>query len=325
MSEQSGLSDLDVAVLLALDDLGARPDRGHLKSARAVDALYANAGIPPLYGYDVMCNLAAPWLVHLRVLDPHGNYGSPDFAAAAARYTEVRLSQIGMLAVAAERGDGPPVPIGLVNGDVHVGGSRPPFDPVRIIDTLERLALDPDLSDDDLVRSVGPPAFPTHCDVGGDLDALVRGETTRLMLFARLTHDTGSGRHPTTPVIVVSSLPPQTSATEIAANIASRAQRPRRDATRSYPALEERVHLPVVDVRDETTGGRDGSRTRLVVVLEPDADPAAAKEQLRNLWGIRVDLNVGLQQPLVDLLRRWVSRVDRDEALDGLTQLRALL
>src|SRR4051794_6836361 len=310
---------------MALDDLGARPDRSHIKSARVVDVLYASGGIPPIYGYDAMCNLAAPWLVHLRVLDPHGNYGSPDFAAAAPRYTEVRLSQMGMLAVAAERGDGAPGPIGLVNRDVHVGGSRPPFDPVRIIDTLERLALDPDLSDDDLVRSVGPPAFPTHCEVDVDLDALARGGSTRLTLFARLTHETRPGSHQNRSVIVVSSLPPQTCASEVAANITSRVGRPRRDATPNYPALEERVHLPVVDVNDETAGVLDGSRTRLVVVLEPDADPAAAKEQLRDVWGIRVGLNVGLQQPLADLLRKWVSRLERDEALNGLTHLRALL
>src|SRR4051794_20336755 len=210
VSQRSGLSDLDVAVLLALADLGARPDRPHTKSARALEELYSKTGIPPLYGYDVMCNMAAPWLVNLRLLDPHGNHGSPDFSAAAPRYTEVRLSPIGMLAVAAERGGGPPVPIGLVNGDVHLGGEHPPFDPVRVTDTLARLIDEPDLTDEELVDSMGTPAFPTGCVVHGDFDALAHGEAIRLSLFARLTHETGERGHRDRALIVVSSLPPQT-------------------------------------------------------------------------------------------------------------------
>src|SRR4051794_22429056 len=180
VSQRSGLSDLDVAVLLALADLGARPDRPHTKSARALEELYSKTGIPPLYGYEVMCNMAAPWLVNLRLLDPHGNYGSPDFSAAAPRYTEVRLSPIGILAVAAERGDGPPVPIGLINGDVHLNGRRPPFNAVRVTETLVRIMNEPNLTDDDVIRAVGPPEFPTGCIVEGDFDSLARAEPVEL-------------------------------------------------------------------------------------------------------------------------------------------------
>jgi DNA gyrase subunit A len=282
VSDRSGLSDLDVAVLMAPAEIGARPDRPYVKSARVLDELYSKTGIPPLYGYDVMCNLAAPWLVNLRLLDPHGNYGSPDFSAAAPQYTEVRLSEVGMLAVAAERGGGPPVPIGL-NGDVHVGGRNPPFNPAHVAETLARLVTDSNIDDDDIVRSVGAPEFPTGCTVDGDLDALVRGEPVTLTLFANLAHESTRARSGDRPVIVISRLPLKASASQIAWNLKERIEQRRWHV--GHPELADEVRLPIADVRDETVGSLDGTRTRLVIVLKADADPQAVARQLLDVWG----------------------------------------
>jgi len=323
VSDRSGLSDLDVAVLMALDDLGARPDRPHVKSARALDELYSKTGIAPMYGYDVMCNLAAPWLVKLRVLDPHGNYGSPDFSAAAPRYTEVRLSGVGMLAVAAERGDGPPVPIGLINGDVHVGGRNPSFNPVRVTETLARLATESNISDDDIIRSVGSPQFPTGCAVDGDFDALTRGEPVTLMLSAALAHEEKSIRSDVRRAIVISNLPLKASASEIAWNLKQRVEQ--RHWHAGHPELAAEVRLPIADVWDETTGAVDGTRTRLVVELEADADPQAVERQLLDVWGIGVRVEVHLRQALPTLMRKWLEVMADREPVLGLTRLRALL
>lgn len=159
MSERTGLGPLEVAVLEAIAACSARPDRPYVKSATILDLLERTHGIAPNYGYPVLCDLAAPWVVQVPLVDGHGNFGSPDFEPAAARYNEARLSPAGAMALEAERRDGPPLPIGLINGDVHVGGRRPPFDPKRVTTTLVQLVDGEDLTDAQVVDGVGAPQF----------------------------------------------------------------------------------------------------------------------------------------------------------------------
>lgn len=120
------------------------------------------------------------------LVDFHGNYGSADEGDRPAnpRYTEARMASAGALALAAERGDGPRVPVRLINGDLHVDGSAPPYSPRRVIDTLLALVDDPRLSDDEIVDRVGPPESPTGCGVGCDDRALAAGESVGMILTA---------------------------------------------------------------------------------------------------------------------------------------------
>jgi hypothetical protein len=256
-------------------------------------------------------------------LAPHGNFGSPDFSAANPRYTEVRLSAVGMLAAAAERGEGPPVPIGMVNGDLHADGLRPPFNAVRVLETLTALVRRPDLSDDELVRLVGAPEFPTGCRVEGDLAGLAAGEPATLTLRAHLTHEPTRGASGPRAAIVVTCLPPMASANEVAWVLSERAETPRWQPT--HPDLANRVRIPLADVVDATTGGTTGLDTRLVISLHPDGDPTDVEAMLDDVWGIKVEVNTRLPAPLPDMLRQWVARFPDDELLDGLARLRALL
>jgi restriction system protein len=60
----------------------------------------------------------------------HGNFGSRDGDPPAGwRYTDVRLSPAGQVALAAERGELAPVPVGLITGTTYQFGTRPPFRP----------------------------------------------------------------------------------------------------------------------------------------------------------------------------------------------------
>ena len=100
-SDRTGIGAIERAVLEALDDLGARPDRPHRKSANVIGRVYEASGIGPQFAYGAACALAAPWLVHLRLIDFHGNLGGPDEddEPAAPRYTEIRLSKAGAFAL----------------------------------------------------------------------------------------------------------------------------------------------------------------------------------------------------------------------------------
>jgi len=104
MSSATGLSVMDVAVLDALDHVGATPDR-YVKNKRVLDEAFQCHNIPPRPGYQVLCDLSRSWVVHLPLVDFHGNAGSPDFGPASPLYTESRLSPLGAAALAAERGE----------------------------------------------------------------------------------------------------------------------------------------------------------------------------------------------------------------------------
>ncbi len=116
MSARTGLGALDVGVLCAVADLGGEPDVDYVRSSRVLELLEARHGFGPRYAYPLMQDLAAAWRLHLPLLDGNGNWGSPrgHHPAAEARYTEVRLSSVGALALACERGAVGPVPLSLI-------------------------------------------------------------------------------------------------------------------------------------------------------------------------------------------------------------------
>ena len=74
--------------------MGLRPDRGHVKSARVVGEVmgrlhpHGDSAI-----YDALVRLAQPFTLRLPLVDGHGNFGSPDDGPAAMRYTEARLAE----------------------------------------------------------------------------------------------------------------------------------------------------------------------------------------------------------------------------------------
>jgi hypothetical protein len=89
------------------------------------------------YAYPLLQDVAVPWRRHLPLLDPSGNWGSlHGDPAADARYTEVRLSVFGALALAAERGEVGPLPLGLVERSLYRDGPVPPFAPDRVLEAL---------------------------------------------------------------------------------------------------------------------------------------------------------------------------------------------
>ena len=133
LSPRTGLGLVETALLDVVAGAGRR------RSDRVLGALEREHGIGPRYGYEVLTDLVVPWRLHLPLLEGRGNlgsqYGDPP---ADATYTEVQLSAVGALAVAAERGELGPVPLGLIEGSLYRGGGVPPFDPGRVIAALQR-------------------------------------------------------------------------------------------------------------------------------------------------------------------------------------------
>ena len=183
MTQRTGLGLVELAVLEALDEIDACPDRPHRKSANIVKLINASRGIGPGYSYPALCSMAVDWLMNVPLVDPHGNFGDPDDPPCAVCDTEARLSRAGALVLASERGEAPRLPITLINGDLASGGTAPPFEPAAVARAVGRVASDPATPDDELIAALGPPSFPTGCAVTGDIAALVAGERTDLHLW----------------------------------------------------------------------------------------------------------------------------------------------
>ncbi len=94
---RDGLKPVQRRILYQMTEMGLRPDRGHVKSARVTGEVmgklhpHGDASI-----YDAMVRLAQPFIMRVPLIDGHGNFGTLDDGPAAARYTEARLAPAAM-------------------------------------------------------------------------------------------------------------------------------------------------------------------------------------------------------------------------------------
>ena len=90
---RDGLKPVQRRILYQMAEMGLRPDRGHVKSARVVGEVMGKLhphGDTAIY--DALVRLAQEWALRVPLVDGHGNFGSLDDGPAAARYTEARLA-----------------------------------------------------------------------------------------------------------------------------------------------------------------------------------------------------------------------------------------
>jgi DNA gyrase subunit A len=94
---RDGLKPVQRRILYQMSEMGLRPDRGYVKSARVVGEVmgrlhpHGDSAI-----YDALVRLHQPWSMRLPLVDGHGNFGSPDDSPAAMRYTEARPTAAAM-------------------------------------------------------------------------------------------------------------------------------------------------------------------------------------------------------------------------------------
>ena len=90
---RDGLKPVQRRILYMMSEMGLRPEKGHVKSARVVGEVmgklhpHGDSAI-----YDTMVRMAQDWTLRLPLIDGHGNFGSLDDGPAAPRYTEARLA-----------------------------------------------------------------------------------------------------------------------------------------------------------------------------------------------------------------------------------------
>ncbi|GAA4720438.1 DNA topoisomerase IV subunit A [Nocardioides conyzicola] len=187
---RDGLKPVQRRILYTMNDMGLRPDRGHVKSARVVGEVMGRLH-PHGDGaiYDAMVRMAQPWSMRLPFIDGHGNFGSPDDSPAAMRYTEARMapSAVAMTAsIDEDTVDFKPnydsrelepsvlpaaIPNLVVNGTtgiaVGMATNCAPHNLIEVVQALRHLITHPKATVDDLMRFIPGPDLPTGGKIVG--------------------------------------------------------------------------------------------------------------------------------------------------------------
>ncbi|MGN7251353.1 DNA gyrase/topoisomerase IV subunit A [Arthrobacter sp. SAFR-014] len=181
---RDGLKPVQRRILYMMSDMGLRPDRGHVKSARVVGEVMGKLhphGDTAIY--DAMVRMAQDFSLRLPLIDGHGNFGSLDDGPAAPRYTEARLAAAALTMTDHLDEDvvdfvpnydnqltQPEVlpaafPNLLVNGTtgiaVGMATNMAPHNLVEVIAAARHLIAEPDATLEDIMRFVPGPDLPT--------------------------------------------------------------------------------------------------------------------------------------------------------------------
>jgi DNA gyrase subunit A len=310
---RDGLKPVHRRIIWDMEDQGFRPDRAHVKCARVTGdtmARFHPHGDSAIY--DALVRMAQPFSLRHPLIDFHGNYGSPDFGPAAARYTECRLNPLAMQLLAdidedtvdmIPNYDGsteqPLVlparfPNLLVNGSqgiaVGMATNIPPHNLGEVIDAVVHLLDNPDATADDLMEHVKGPDFPTGASIlgkAGIIDAYRTGRGSVKMRATLAIEESKSGRME----IVVTELPYQTSCSAIASRIQDLVDGGDLDG--------------IADVNDASSGGK----TNLIITLKRDANANVVKNNLFKLTQLQSTFSINMVA-LVDGVPRQVNLRD---------------
>jgi DNA gyrase subunit A len=295
---RDGLKPSQRRILVAMNDLGLRPNRKHLKCAKIAGN---TSGDYHPHGegviYPTMVGLAQKWKMRVPLIDPQGNFGSIEGdPPAAMRYTEARMTHAAMDMLADLKLDTvdyqpnyddrlmePTVLPGrfpnlLINGGVGIAvgmaTSLPPHNPTEIFDAIIRTLQNPGIQLGELMsdvldesgtvvrRGVKGPDFPTGGVLHGRrgiVDAYATGRG-RVVVRGQVRHETmKNGRDQ----IIIESIPYMLVQNTLVERIV--------DAVK-----DERI-TDVSDVRNES--GRE-AQTRIVIELKKGADPRAVENQI---------------------------------------------
>lgn len=309
---RDGLKPVQRRILYGMHDMGARPDRAHLKCARVTGDVmgrfhpHGDGAI-----YDALVRMAQPFSLRHPLVDGHGNFGSLDDGPAAARYTECRLAPMatrlldGIDQETVDFADNysgeyqePTVlparyPNLLVNGSqgiaVAMATNIPPHNLGEVIDATLHLIDHPQATPDDLMVYIKGPDFPTGGSIlgrAGIMDAYRSGRgSVRMRATAEIEETKRGGT-----VIVVTELPYQVS--------------PRSVLTRIKELVDGRELDGIRDANDASAKGK----TRIEIELKRDANANVVLNNLYKFTPLQTSFGVNMVA-LVDGIPRTLNVV----------------
>ena len=318
---RDGLKPVHRRVLYAMNELGNDWNKAYKKSARIVGDVigkYHPHGDTAVY--DTMVRMAQPFSMRYMLIDGQGNFGSVDGdAAAAMRYTEVRMARIAHELLAdldketvdfIDNYDGSEseptilpsrIPNLLVNGSsgiaVGMATNIPPHNLTEVVNACIAMIDNPDIGIDELLEIVPGPDFPTAGLINGAAgirQAYLTGRG-RVHMRARteIEEDEKSGRQS----IIVTELPYQVNKARLLEKIAE--------------LVKEKKIEGISGLRDESD--KDGMRMVIELkrgeVSEVILNNLFQHTQLQSVFGINMVALIDGQPRLVnltDILRAFI-------------------
>ncbi|MFN8146031.1 MAG: DNA topoisomerase IV subunit A [Candidatus Nanopelagicales bacterium] len=294
---RDGLKPVHRRILFQMAEMGLRPDRGHVKSARVVGEVMGKLH-PHGDGaiYDALVRMAQPFSLRLPLVDGHGNFGSLDDGPAAMRYTECRLAASAQLLTASldedvvdfqanydGRETEPDVlpaafPNLLVNGAsgiaVGMATNIPPHNLVEVVAAARHLLTHPKADLDELMRFVPGPDLPGGGRIIG-LDGV------------REAYETGRGAFRIRATAHVESVTPRRKGivvTELPYNVG-----PEKVIAKIKEAVDAKKLAGIAAV-DDFSDMESG--LRLVIEIKNGFHPEAILEQLYQLTPMEDSFNI---------------------------------
>ncbi len=285
---RDGLKPVQRRILYTMADMGLRPDRGHVKSARVVGEVMGKLhphGDAPIY--DALVRLAQAFSLRVPLVDGHGNFGSLDDGPAAPRYTEARLAPAALALTETldedvvdfiPNYDGqfqqPSVlpaayPNLLVNGAtgiaVGMATNMAPHNLIEVVAAAVHLLAHPEATVEELMDFVPGPDFPTGGIVLG-LDGVKDAYTKGRGAFKVRAKVSVEPLGPRRTGLVVTELPYQIG--------------PERVIEKIKDAVQSKKLTGISDVTDLTDRNHG---LRLVIGIKTGFDPQAVLDQLYRL------------------------------------------
>lgn len=216
---RDGLKPVHRRIIYQMGEMGLRPDRGHVKSARVTGEVMGKLH-PHGDGaiYDALVRMSQEFTLRVPLIDGHGNFGSLDDGPAAARYTEARLTQAAMAMnegldedvvdfkpnYDAQLTEPEVLPAGfpnlLVNGSagiaVGMATNMPPHNMREVVAAARYLLDNPDAGVEALMKYVPGPDLPTGGIIVG-VDGI------------REAYETGRGAFKTRAKVAIESVSPR--------------------------------------------------------------------------------------------------------------------
>ena len=283
---RDGLKPVHRRILYSMYEDGITPDKPYRKSATTVgDVLgryhpHGDASV-----YDALVRLAQDFSMRYMLVDGHGNFGSIDGDPPAAyRYTEARMSKIAELMLTDiekntvdfmpnfdDRLQEPTVlpaqiPALLINGSsgiaVGMATNIPPHNLTEVINGLIEIIDKDEVTDEDLMKIIKGPDFPTEgliLGTEGIRDAYKTGRG-KIILRAETEIEEMAGNKQR---IIVRSLPYQVNKAKLIENMA-------------HLVREKRIE-GISEIRDESDRQE---RVRVVIELKKDANAQVVLNQL---------------------------------------------
>lgn len=318
---RDGLKPVQRRILFQMSEMGLRPDRAYVKSARVVGDVMGKLhphGDTAIY--DALVRMAQPFSLRLPLVDGHGNFGSLDDGPAAPRYTEARLAPAAMAMVADLDEDvvdlvpnydnklmqpsvlPSAIPNLLVNGAsgiaVGMATNMAPHNLVEVVSAARHLVAHPEATLEDLMRFVPGPDLPGGGKIVG-LEGVREAYRTGRGIFRTRATTKIENVTPRRKGIVVTELPYGVGPEKVIEKIKEGVQ------AKKLSGISD-----VIDLTDREKG------LRLVIEVKSGFNPDAVLEQLyrhtpmEDSFGIN---NVALVdgQPrtlgLRELVQVWVS------------------